>query len=129
MESPPRKSKQGLWQRMNEVPKTLVQLLLDLVPERARVRIVACLAFLGLAFWIAYSTGMTPLSHGFAKADDLNSLRLDVDQSGISELRAQECHVTDQKTRQFYTQILTKRITDYQKLAGQPYVLPSCDDE
>lgn len=54
---------------MVEIMALIFAQLDKLVPERSRVRILACLSFIGLGIWIYIS------AHTFAKKADIESLR------------------------------------------------------
>lgn len=112
-----------------EQPSTALQLGLMLgsaIPMWVRICIMS-VSFVSFALW---STGLLPMfGDGFAKADDVKSIKSDLDETSISALRAEECKLPSGATKQFYTSLLARRQDDYLRLTGRQFPLPRCSDE
>lgn len=115
--------------RSREIPATPFQLgmvLGNAIPMWVRVCMVS-VSFISFALW---SMGLLPVfGHGFAKADDVTAIKSDLDETSISTLRAQECHLSSGLVKQFYTDAILKRQQEYKRLTGTDFPLPSCQDE
>lgn len=109
-----------------------------LLPERYRVRVVACTAFLGLCAWIYYSThtyargadvredivaAVQPLADQIKEdertanrryLEDLNSQILQT-AGKCSEVKTQD------SSKEFYQASLTSLLERYENTAGHPY--------
>jgi hypothetical protein len=104
--------------------------------ERLRVRAVACAAFMGLVVWIPASMGTFPkVFGGFARADDLQSIRTDSikhwafqAEDAIMSMRVQQCNLESGVAKDLYASTIQKRMADYQQLTGLVFPLPQCSD-
>jgi hypothetical protein len=119
-----------------ESPVKWLNWLFKGIPAQTRLRIVACVGFLLACYSYAFVLGVTPWFKGFARAEMLDEISLQIKdirisqaESSISELRAQECHTSNPQTRQFFAQLLSKRLAWYQRMSGTQFQVPDCKDE
>lgn len=128
---------------MNEPDSSFFQFMMGLanaVPEKVRIRIVACLAFVGLIVFILIANGKIPFfGDGFAPADTVNegfaqirkdrdADRANEDKDAILTLRQTECYLPKGQSKALYTQTITVRMQDYFKMTGTGFQLPDCTD-
>lgn len=103
-----------------------------MVPEKARVQLVACTALLGLMGYIYWAGDhFARASEVIAVDQDVQSIKVTQQESGISELRAQQCHLNESSVavKAFYAALMSQRLQAYKRLTGNDFQLPSCMDE
>jgi len=115
-----------------------------LIPERARVRIVACLAFLGLAVWIYLSgrifarandveqfkqavaaqiaSAITPLSDKVSRDESISTHRyLDELDGQILQDSARCSETKNAESRYLYQASISQLLRRYDEASGGPY--------
>lgn len=115
--------------------EAIAKLLTETIPVEVRTRIVACMAFVGLMIWIAWSTGAFPFFEGFARGREINSItnefrtyQAEQDKNAILALRQTECSLPKGQSKTIYTDTINTRMAEYFKITGQGFQLPACDD-
>lgn len=115
--------------------EAFAKLLTETIPLETRTRIVACSAFLGLIFFMLWTTGALPFFAGFAPAQRLQALTVAInqhqaeeDKDSILTLRQTECSLPTGASKALYTSTISTRMDEYFRLTGQGFLLPNCSD-
>lgn len=117
---------------MSELIAALFDGFNRMVPERARVQLVACTALLGLVAYIYWAGDHFARAADVSSVDrDVQSIKVNQQESGISELRAQQCHLSESSStvKSFYAGLMAQKLEAYKRLTGNDFQLPSCSDE
>lgn len=83
-------------------------------------------------FWWAIgmgsALGIDALGMGFARAETVSRIEVQLLSQSILETRIRQCNASSAEGRRYFLTLLQEKLKQYHDLTGQDYPLPSCAD-
>lgn len=81
------------------------------------------------AWWAIGAFGSVPfLGSGFAKAETMNRVQVQLLSEAILQNRIRHCNATTPDSRAYLYNIIQGQLLEYSSLTGKTYPLPRCED-
>lgn len=72
--------------------------------------------------------GMDMLGQGFARAETVNRIEVQLLAESILQDRIRHCNASSEDSRAYFYRVLEEKLQLYEKLTGREYKLPACSD-